>query len=223
MKKQKGFNMVELMLALTVGTTLITAAVMTYNRQKEKSSYELQKDNLNLYAKNVLNYINANQAQIYNSGDGFKTINTDQLLYFKYITNPNKYNTFDYKTGSKLYPCVSLSLSNGSLKGFAYYRTDDQKLSLNGYLQDIKSNSNDKNLRIGSAINSLGADGAILTTANNNYIVKAANGSWQLESNAVTTNFVQAGQDFLQIQELKTSCKGIYIENQTIVITMTNY
>lgn len=221
--KNNGFSLIELMVSLTIGVTLVTTATIFYNKQIEKNTYSKQSEALINYSKNIVNFANANQAIIYNSGRNIKVINSEQLKYFKYISDINKYVARDYKTGSKLYPCTSLLVINGKMQGFTYFRTDDASLSLQKYQSDLKNGKNDRFNKVSDAIRSFGSNGAILYADNNGYILKSSNGSWSLNDSQVNQYFVQQGQDYLQINGLSSSCAGKYIATPSMVISMNNY
>lgn len=213
-KIQKGFSLMEIMFVLIIlGGSLVGASIL-YNNIKSKANYTKQATNLNVYAKKVANYVNANQAVIYSSGTALKTINSEQLMKYGYLKSVKQLDFHDSKTGATLYPCTAVYVQNGHVEGFTYFRTDNVNLSKGNLVEATKMKA---------SIDGLGATGGIINTNNGTLTLRSINGSWSFDSNVVNQYFTKDGQDYLKIQGVSASCKGAYVANPGVVILMNKY
>lgn len=215
MKKQNGFSMMELLLVLTVGTTLTVGATVYYNKVQEKNNKVNQARYLSSYSIAIYNFISNNQAILHNGKTNFPivTISKDQLLKYGVVRNGEFSDVYDKQTGSKLYPCAVAYYQNNKLQGFVYYRTDDPKLS-------VTNSNNNTDEQMLSSLNSIGANGGVITKNNNSYFIKSNSGSWNLTQNQITQYLTQQGGDFLGDGLAK--CQGQYIATPSYILTMNN-
>lgn len=220
---KKGFSLIELVLALSVGSGLMIGAGVYYSNQQKQKSYMKEAEYLRLYSKQVVNFANANQALIYGSGFSNINVNLDQLEYFKYISSANKdqYVVRDPNTGSALYPCTNISITNGRMAGFTYYRTDDAKLSQQTYQSDVSKGHNEKYARILTSIQNFGGNVGALYSSNNQYLVKSSNGNWDMDANSKLSSYlVNNSNDYLKVAGITSSCKGQYVATPSVIIPM---
>lgn len=200
--KQQGFGMVETLLSVAAIGTLAYFSYSFYSYTVKQNSRVNQTNQLLSFSRATANFVKSNQAKLYMTKTTIpvKTISPELLNTFGYTDLPAKIK--DSKTGSIMYPCASIYVNNNKIQGFAYFRTDDVRLS-NGNLNEETAN----------AAKSLGGYGGIVYANPDKTLSISANSkNWKLTQNDINTYFKQNGGDWLSngLGDIN-NCKGKYV------------
>lgn len=216
-----GFSLVELLITLGIGSTLILGAVSYYNKVSNDNARRNQAKTLVNYSKGVFSFVANNQALFYNNKTTMPivTISQDQLIQSGIINKSEFNDIVDNQTGAKLYPCSVIFYNNNKLQGLIYYRTDNPKMDI----ANADSNQVAKSTaQLLYSLKTLGASGSIITKddKSNSYVLKTNNNNWTLTPTQMNQFFVQQGGDLFG--DGLSQCKGQYIATPSYVLTINN-
>lgn len=219
--KNLGFSLVELLITLGIGSTLIFGAVSYYNKVSNDNARRNQAKTLVNYSKGVYSFVANNQALFYNNKTTMPivTISQDQLIQSGIINKSEFNDIVDNQTGAKLYPCSVIFYNNNKLQGLIYYRTDNPKMDI----ANADSNQIGKSTaQLLYSLKTLGASGSIITKddKSNSYVLKTNNASWNLTPTQMNQFFVKSGGDLFG--DGLSQCKGQYIATPSYVFTINN-